>query len=53
MDQTEFALGAVAVRNVKAWDTEVLVLTGSVVFKSAGRDTPPAGQYSESRCIVQ
>ena len=53
MDQTEFALGAVVVRNVEAWDTEVLVLTGSVVLKSAGRDTPPAGQYLESRCIVQ
>ena len=53
MDQTEFVLGAIAVRNVKAWDTEVLVLTGSVVFKSTGRDIPPAGQYSESRYIVQ
>ena len=53
MDQTEFVLAAVDVRNAKTWGAEVPPLTGSVVFKSAGRDTPPAGQYSESRYIVQ
>ena len=53
MDQTEVVLGAVTVRSVKAWDTEVLAFTSSVVFKSASRDTPPAGRISEWRRIMR
>jgi len=52
MDQTEFVLGAVAVRNVKTWGAEVPALTGSEAFEAAGSGTP-AGQFSESRRIVQ
>ena len=52
MDQTEFVLGAVAVRNVKAWEAEVPALTGSEVFEAAVSGTL-AGQFSESRRIVQ
>ena len=52
MDQTEFVLGTVAVRNVKTWEAEVPALTGSEVLEAAVSGTP-AGQFSESRRIVQ
>ena len=52
MDQTEFVLVAVDVRNVKTWGAEVPALTGSEAFETAGSGTP-AGQFSESRRIVQ
>jgi|AP45_3_1055517.scaffolds.fasta_scaffold29916_2 hypothetical protein len=52
MDQTEFVLGPVAVRNVKTWEAEVAALTGSEAFEAAGSGTL-AGQFSESRRIVQ
>ena len=52
MDQTEFVLGAVVVRNVKTWEAEVPALTGSEAFEAAGSGTP-AAQFSESRRIVQ
>ena len=54
MDQTEFVLKAVAVRNVKTsdWDAEVPALTGSEAFGAACSGTP-AGQFLESRHIVQ
>ena len=52
MDQTEFVLGPVAVRNVKTWEAEGPALTGSEIFEAAVSGTP-AGQFSESRRIVQ
>ena len=52
MDQTEFVLETVAVRNVKTWEAEGPALTGSEVFEAAVSGTP-AGQFSESRRIVQ
>ena len=52
MDQTEFVLGPVAVRNVKMWGAEVPALIGSEAFEAAGSGTL-AGQFSESRRIVQ
>ena len=52
MDQTEFVLGAVAVRNVKAWGAEVSTLTGSEAFEASGSGTP-AGQFTESMRIVR
>ena len=52
MDQTEFVLGAVAVRNVKTWGAAAPALTGSEAFETASSGTP-AGQFSESRRIVQ
>jgi hypothetical protein len=51
MYRTEIPLGAVAVQNVKNWDTDVSTLPGSEEFKSAVRDTS-AGQFSESRRIM-
>ena len=51
MDQTEFVLGTVAVRNVKTWGA-VPALTGSEAFEAVGSGTPE-GQFSESRRIVQ
>ena len=52
MCQTEILPGAIAVQNVKNRATEALTLPGSEAFKLVGRDTP-AGQFSESRWIVQ
>ena len=52
MDQTEFVLGAIAVRNANIWGAEVPASTSSEAFEAAGSGTP-AGQFSESRRIVQ
>ena len=52
MDQTEFVLGAIAVRNVKIRGAEVSSLTGSEAFKSVGSGKS-TGQFSEFRHIAQ
>ena len=52
MDQTEFVLGAVAVRNMKIRGVEVSALTGSEAFKSVGSGKS-TGPFSELRYIVK
>ena len=51
MNQTEFAVGIVAVVNIKRWGTEMLVLTSSDALKLVGSRTR-ARRFSESMRIV-
>ena len=52
MDQTEFVLGAIAVRNANIWGAEVPALTGSEAFEAIGMGMA-TGQFYESKRMMQ